>query len=94
MNINNVQCHLSHKWIGECYFPQFPETDIARTERIFSADFPINMVAHSGKMHKIIFDFHDKSFVLDKIFEMKVQTTTKAKTFTFYRPDKNNTLNL
>lgn len=94
MNIGNVQCYLSHHWIGERYFTKFPETDIPCTERILSADFPINIVANSGTMHGIVFDFYDKSLTLGKLIELKIQTTNKLKTFTLYCPDKNNTLKL
>lgn len=91
MRIHNIQCHLSHRWIGERYFPEFPETDIPRTERILSADFPINIVAKSGTMHKVVFDFNDKSLILERIIEIVVQTTNKSKTFILFCPEKDNT---
>lgn len=85
---------MSHQYVGERYFPTFPESDIPRTERVLSADFPINIVANSGIMCKIVFDFHDKTFVCGKMIDLKVQTTNKAKTYTLYCPDKSNDLKL
>gem|GEM_PF-3545497 len=45
---NKHPCYLDHKWIGDCYYPKFPETDIPRTERRFSVDFPINISPKSA----------------------------------------------
>lgn len=94
MNINGTQCYLSHQFIGEHYYPHFPESDIPRTERILSSDFPINLVANSGMMHKVVFDFTDKSFVFGTLVEMEVQTTQKSKMHTLYCPDKSHSLKL
>lgn len=94
MNINGIQCYLSHQYIGEHYYPHFPESDIPYTERILSADFPINIVANSGMMHKVIFDFTDKSFTIGKLVEIEVQTTNKSKVCTLYCPDVSYSLKL
>lgn len=94
INIKDTQCYLSHQYIGERYFPSFPESDIPRTERVLSADFPINIVANSGIMCKVVFDFQDKAFVCGKMIDLKVQTTNKARTYTLYCPDKSNDLKL
>jgi hypothetical protein len=87
MSINGTQCHLSHQFVGEHYYPHFPECDIPCTERILSADFPINIVPNSGMMHKVVFDFTDKSFTIGKLVELEVQTTNKSKINTLYCPD-------
>lgn len=94
MSINDIQCYLSHQFVGERYFPHFPETDIPYTERVLSVDFPINIVANSGMMCKVIFDFSDKTFSLEKIIELNVQTTNKSKSHTLYCPDKSYNLKL
>lgn len=94
MYVNEVQCYLTHQFVGEHYFPHFPESDIARTERILSADFPINIVANSGVMHKIIFDFKDKSFTIGNSIEITVQTTNRVKTYKLYCPNKDNNFKL
>lgn len=90
MYVNEVQCYLTHQFVGEHYFPHFPESDIARTERILSTDFPINIVANSGVMHKIIFNFKDKSFTIGNSIEITVQTTNRMKTYKLYCPNKDN----
>lgn len=94
MYVGDVQCHLTHAWVGDHYYPRFTETDIPCTERILSADFPLNIVANSGTMYKVIFDFQDKSFVIEKLLKIKVQSTNKLKTFTLYCPNKCNGLNI
>lgn len=94
MRINDVQCYLSHQFVGEHYYPNFPESDIPRTERILSADFPINIVANSGMMHKIVFDFTDKSFTIGNLIKLEVQTTKRSKTNALYCPDKSSIIKL
>ncbi len=94
MCINGIQCYLSHQFVGERYYPNFPESDIPCTERMLSADFPINIVANSGIMHKVVFDFADKSFTIGKLIEMEVQTTNKSKVHTLYCPDISHGLKL
>lgn len=55
MNIQGIDCLIEHHWIGEKYYPKCPETDIPTTERILSADFPINLLPNEGSIHKVIF---------------------------------------
>lgn len=94
MKIHGIQCYLSHQWVSEHYFPTFPETDIPHTERILSADFPINIVANSGMMYKVVFDFDDKSFIIGSLVELEVQTTNTSKIYTLYCPEKSHGLRL
>ena len=90
MIAHDTQCCLSHQWVGDHYYPKFPESDIPHTERILSADFPINMVAHSGGMYKVVFEFHDKTFVPGNMIEVNIQTTNDSKNHLLYCPEINN----
>jgi hypothetical protein len=62
---NEYPSLLEHKWIGEDYYPKFPETDIPITERKLSADFPIHLVGSGAKLVSIIFHVY-KGFPLFK----------------------------
>lgn len=48
-------CSLKKQWVGEHYYPIFPETDIPRTERIFSTDFPITLQPNGAKSELVKF---------------------------------------
>ena len=90
MAICDVNCLVSHQWIGDHYYPIFPETDIPSTERKLSVDFPICIPPNGGGMYPVIFDFQDKSFIPDQLISLTVQTSHQKKFFRVYRPEKGN----
>ncbi len=90
MTVNETPCCLSHQWVGDHYYPKFPESDIPRTERLLSADFPINMLPHSGAIHKVVFDFPNEALVSGNMIEVKIQTTNKSKNHLLYCPEASN----
>lgn len=79
---NEYSCELNHKWIGEHYYPKYPETDTPCTERKFSADFPIQMEAKSAISSSVLFELPfniDKSQIV--FYKLKVVTNKKSKIF-------------
>ena len=75
MRIENTYCLISHQWIGDHYYPDFPETDIPHTERKLSPDFPICLVPHSGGLFSIVFDFNKASKMPKHNMTIHVQTS-------------------
>lgn len=92
MYLEDTPCLISHQWIGERYYPKFPESDIPSTERILSEDFPINIPPHGGGIYRVVFDFSDKTFCLGSLVSINVITTHKPKTFCLYCPHQPHTL--
>lgn len=86
MSINNVNCLIKHQWVGDRYYPDFPENDIPRTERELSPDFPITIAAHGGGLYPIIFDF-DPNTTLDKLIPIIIQTSNCRKKFILFCPE-------
>ena len=64
-NNQSVPCNLRKSYIGEHYYPKYPETDLPRTERVFSADLPISLSGNGAKSIHLLFetppDFTDYS---------------------------------
>lgn len=89
MSINDVNCLISHQWIGDRYYPNPPENDIPKTERNLSPDFPITLTSKSGGLYSIIFDFEKDTITWDRFISVKVQTAHKVKNFTLYHPNYN-----
>lgn len=90
MSINDVSCLITHQWIGDHYYPSFPESDIPKTERKLSPDFPICIGSNGGGLYSIIFDFKDKSIKLPRLISFKIQTAHKKKNFILYCPNVDN----
>lgn len=86
MSINNVNCSITHQWVGEHYYPTTPESDIPRTERHLSPDFPITLAPHGGGLYPIVFNFK-KNTALEKLVHIVVQTSNGKKCFTLFRPE-------
>ncbi len=69
-------CTIRKQWIGEHYYPQFPETDIPRTERVFSANFPICLQANDARFEVIKFELPQRKECIMKgdVVELEVMT--------------------
>lgn len=95
MSIDETNCLITHQWIGECYYPAFPESDIPKTERKFSPDFPLMLPPNGGGIYSVIFDFDLKMERPNNLIKVDVQTTHKKKSFCLFCPEaKNNELYL
>lgn len=73
-------CTLHHVWMGEQHFPKFSETDIPRTERTLSADFPLNLVGHESSLHHLAFKAEDSLTLFHELFFLKLKVETNKKT--------------
>ena len=73
------KCLLLRSWIGEKYYPKFPETDLPRTERIYSEEFPINLMSYQSKFSFIKFELPPKmnNSVVDNSIKIKIRTNRK-----------------
>lgn len=87
-NNNTYPCTLHHVWMGEYHFHKSVNTDIPCTERILSADFPINLVPHEASLCHIAFRVDDATSLFHQHFYMrlKIQTNKKSKYFRVYCP--------
>ena len=94
MNIEKTNCLITHQWVGDRYYPKFPECDIPRTERKLSPDFPITIPPNGGGIYSIIFDFDLKAEKPNHLITVNVQTSCKKKCFTLYCPTESNKLYL
>lgn len=72
-------CSLLHKWIGERYYPRFPETDIPVTERVLTADFPIHIDSNGVKMEFIHFKVNKESKIFNSNHKAKFHLLTNKK---------------
>lgn len=54
-------CQLLKEWISERYYPKFPETDIPRTERVYSTEFPTNLDSYQSSMNFVKFEIPEKT---------------------------------
>lgn len=72
-------CALTHRWIGERYYPKYDETDIPITERIFSADFPISLQPYQGTFEFVLFDVPADIELDDDFVTLKIITNKKNK---------------
>ena len=52
---NEISCNLCKVMIGERYYPQYTESDLPRSERIFSVQFPISLSAHGATSEQVVF---------------------------------------
>lgn len=75
-------CSLKRTMCAERYYPLFHETDIPRTERIFSSDFPISL-SPKGAINSLIEFKIDgmKKIEKNQIIRLKVFTNKKTKIF-------------
>ena len=71
---SKVLCKLNKTWCGEHYYPKFPETDLPRTERIFSAQFPISIQPNGAMSVLIRFDSIENFIILDNCLKLEVST--------------------
>lgn len=88
MKIGNVNSLLLHQWTGERYYPGYTNEE-KQTEIMFSADFPINLIANSGTLVKVVFDFKDPNRLPSHLITIDVDTDKKSKSFTLYLPEAN-----
>lgn len=72
-------CALTHRWIGERYYPKYDETDIPITERIFSSDFPISLQPSQGTFEVVLFDVPTDIELDDDFVTLKIITNKKNK---------------
>lgn len=72
-------CSLTHHYVGERYFPHFPETDIPYTERRFSADFPIVLEGNSAITQIVHFQSTDKKIDISSGIPFSILVTTDRK---------------
>lgn len=73
--------------------PQFAETDIPRTERVFSDDFPICIPALGAKSSIVKFEVDSNSFPSDcSSIRLKVATNNRVKKSTYTCKDNKNDL--
>lgn len=90
LNINRIYfikngqeylCYLKKQWCGEHYYPKFYETDIPRTERVFSSDLPIS-ISPQGATSKLIrfkLPFNDLVLKSGDIIDLKIVTSKNTK---------------
>ena len=72
-------CYLKKQWSGEHYYPVFPETDIPRTERIFSANFPLALQPNDAKSELIRFSITSNiSIKKEDIIKLKIVTSKRT----------------
>ena len=74
-------CHLKESWCAERYFPNYPETDIPRTKRIFSSKFPLSILPNGATSELIKFKIESKKEITkNEIITLKFVTSKKEKT--------------
>ena len=84
---NKYLCRLRNTWVGEAYYPKFPETDIPRTDRKLSPDFPICLGAEQARNESIVFKIpKDTKIFTENSFSFEVHNITKVKSFTLSLP--------
>lgn len=64
---------------AERYYPLFPKTAIPRTERIFSADFPISLYPKGAINALIEFKIDGMKKIENQAIQLKVVTNKKPK---------------
>ncbi|SEU09644.1 hypothetical protein SAMN05443270_3114 [Lacrimispora sphenoides] len=69
-------CYVNHKWIGERYYPKFPESDIPRTERFFSENLPIQLTGNQCFIGFISFPIERGVTIFDENNRIKLKFTT------------------
>ncbi len=57
MTIKKTSCLITHQWIGDHYYPKFPETDILRQSDSFHQIF-------QSLLHQMAVDFIQSSSIL------------------------------
>ena len=72
---DRVLCNLNKTWSGEHYYPKFPETDIPRTERIFSVQFPISVQPNGAASVLIRFESINDFVIYDNLLKVEVSTS-------------------
>lgn len=86
--IQHIDCNYLKKWIGERYFPKFPETDVPTTEQCFSSEIPLNLVPHSSSLCTLVFNVEKgEKLNLASPIAVTFRTTKKIKTFKLESPD-------
>ena len=78
---NQISCNLRKIMIGEHYCPNYPETDIPRTERVFSVQFPISLIPHGAVSEHVVFSssLDSEDFQEGDTMELLLITDKKAK---------------
>ena len=85
---NNIICNLNKTWSGEHYYPQFPETDIPRTERIFSAQFPISIQPNGAVSELIRFESDENISIMNDFLILEISTNKKTRKMCIKYNDK------
>ncbi len=85
---NNILCNLNKTWSGEHYYPKFPETDIPRTERIFSAQFPISIQPNGAVSELIRFESDEKISIMSDCLMLEISTNKKTRKICIKYNDK------
>lgn len=65
--------------VGNTTTPKFPETDIPRTERIFSADFPICIPSLGAKRSIVKFEIDSAEAFPSDLNNIRLQIATNNK---------------
>lgn len=90
MTIKKTSCLITHQWIGDHYYPKFPETDIPTTERQLSPDFPITIAPNGSGLYSIVFHFDLEAKKPGHHIKVTVQTAYKKKIISLYCPTVEN----
>lgn len=90
MTIKKTSCLITHQWIGDHYYPKFPETDIPTTERQLSPDFPITIAPNGSGLYSIVFHFDLEAKRPGHHIKVTVQTAYKKKIISLYCPTVEN----
>lgn len=85
-------CYLTHQWCGERYYPNFPETDIPRTEHILSVDFPLHLTGQQSFLGFISFPVAFSECIPDNDSKLtfKIVTNRGFRNVTVTCPSQNN----
>lgn len=78
---NEISCILRKVMIGERYYPNYPESALPRSERIFSVQFPISLSAHGATSEQVVFSSpcDSKDFQEGDTMELLLITDKKSK---------------
>lgn len=79
---------MNKTWSGEHYYPQFPETDIPRTERIFSAQFPISIQPNGAVSELIRFESDENISIMNDFLILEISTNKKTRKMCIKYNDK------
>ena len=78
---DEISCNLRKRMVGERYYPNYPESDLPRSERIFSVQFPISLSAHGATSEQVVFSSScdSENFQEGDTIELVLITDKKSK---------------